>query len=222
MSNPGRSQVQNFSRSLPLFTALKVDRPALDVRVCTICLLLSVFLLLFPVLTKQGSAQDQDDIWEELYTKMADDPIPPEALEAYDCLDITDEIEPDRAVMQYIENVFYEWEEFDAENEKTIQCIFMLHPSPGYLTQWEAWVLLSASSLWEEPVPESSEATTLDASDPRLDLPPAEPPLPPAFELEQESVLGSDERERVTNTTAYPWNNIAFVSNEFPNTRDAH
>ena len=110
---------------------------------------------------------------------MADDPIPLEALEAYDCLDITDKIEPDRAVMQYIENVFYEWEEFDAENEKTIQCIFMLHPSLGYLTRWEAWVLLSASGLWEEPVPESSEATTLDASDPRLDLPPAEPPPPP-------------------------------------------
>jgi V8-like Glu-specific endopeptidase len=158
---------------------------------------------------------------------------------------------PHRLVLQWIENTFYKWKEYDLADGRI--CVLMVLPDPALLTREETQVLLSASRLWQTHAQPRSEAdlAPVDPADPTLHLPPAperriDPSAPdmesqsgsdalehrgvtspsnpdgssvppvyrPGLELEPtpESVIDTDDRDRVFDTTAYPWNTISYVT----------
>ena len=107
--------------------------------------------------------------WRELSQRVADRLIPRGELGVADCPTDVALRRPDRRVIQFIENVFYSWEEYDL---KPVQgqsfCIVMRRPLDQALSAGEAQVLLTASSLWLEPWLRSTEAASLGADHPDL------------------------------------------------------
>jgi VWFA-related protein len=89
--------------------------------------------------------------WPQLPQRVAGHLIPAADLGVKDCpRDLASRV-PSRRVLQYIENVFYSWEEFDlvpAPGEAF--CVVMRRPLNRPLSAAEAQVLLTASSLWLE------------------------------------------------------------------------
>lgn len=179
--------------------------------------------------------------WEELPDRVAEKLVPIEQLRVADWPADPDDVGgAPRTVLQFIENTFYEWQEYDvagSENDPWI-CIHMVRPNAHDLSANEAQVLLSASRLWVEAAALLPDLETLDASDPVFDLDTDEPFLtdeelsrfagvggapvgggdPDIPEGPQpESVIGSDERRRVTNTTSFPWRAITYISNRYSN-----
>jgi V8-like Glu-specific endopeptidase len=128
--------------------------------------------------------------------------------------------------MQYIMNTFYKWNEYDVGNVggKNRFCVVMELPVPTRLSKSEAQVLLSASRLWLESKPDPRDGASLDTSDPELNVPPVEPPSEAGLLLaehtasaaRQGSVIGWDDRRRVTSTTNYPWNTFCYLGTTYP------
>ena len=83
----------------------------------------------------------------------------------------------DRVVMQWIENTFYRWEEYDLGGD--LYCVVMLTPEFLILTVKEAQTLLSASRMWnDQPQPPAAkDALILDANDPSMNFPPVAEPI---------------------------------------------
>jgi VWFA-related protein len=115
-----------------------------------------------------AGAQLQQVAWEDLPERLAGRLIPIEELGVSDCPKDLAQRDPDRRVLQYIENVLYAWEEYDLRASRTF-CIVLQQPLSKALSPGEAQVLLSASGLWmEQQGVISTEAEILDPSDPRL------------------------------------------------------
>lgn len=133
-------------------------------------------------------AQLQQVAWEDLPARMADRLIPVEQMGISECPKDLGARQPDRRVLQYIENVLYSWEEYDLE-PSGLFCVVLQRPLSRVLTAAEAQVLLSASSLWTEQQDAVPEDKAVD--DPCEDslqlipkewVAPADPPkeMPPA------------------------------------------
>jgi hypothetical protein len=81
-----------------------------------------------------------------------------------------------RLVLQFIENSFYQWNEYDLPSGAGRRRfgVEMVRPRRGLLSAYESQVLLSASQLWTDARPVPGAAVVLDPSDPRLSAPPIE------------------------------------------------
>lgn len=107
--------------------------------------------------------------WTELTQRVGDRLIPADQLGVASCPTDVALRRPDRRVLQIIENVFYSWEEHDlAPRPGQSFCLVMRQPFDRPLTAGEAQVLLTASSLWLEPLLRSKEAAQLAEGDPAL------------------------------------------------------
>jgi VWFA-related protein len=107
--------------------------------------------------------------WAELSQKVGDRLIPVDQLGIAACPTDVALRRPDRRVLQVIENMLYSWEEYDlTPTPGQSFCLVMRRPFDRVLTQGEAQVLLTASSLWLEPLLRSHEAAELAADDPAL------------------------------------------------------
>jgi VWFA-related protein len=107
--------------------------------------------------------------WAELPQRVAGRLIPVDQLGVAGCPTDVALRRPDRRVLQIIENVFYSWEEHDLTPIPGQSfCLVMRQPFDRVLAQDEAQVLLTASSLWLEPLLRSKEAAQLAADDPAL------------------------------------------------------
>lgn len=157
------------------------------------------------------------------------------------------ERQPDRVVLQWIENTFYKWQEYDLTDGR--MCILMAVPQEARLTIDQMQTLLSASRIWEvqAQVKGESSLAPLKAADPSLQFPPirrrqidssavdrkpdpqghqgVSSPLnrtadtmsladfhPESADLAPESVIEADDRHRVPDTTAYPFNTIGYLT----------
>ena len=114
-------------------------------------------------------------------------------LPVIDCpLGVADDT-PSHLVVQIIENQLYEWKEYefftgDGEIRLAVE---MIKPEARLLSSTEARVLLNASRLCE-----SATGPGVDAAEP---------------ELMRGAVIGSDDREKINDTTLFPWNNIVYI-----------
>ena len=145
---------------------------------------------------QQATAQEHRVSWEDLAEHVADHLLPLEELSVTECPASLDyEQAPSRSVRQWIENTFYSWTEYQlTPGAEGLFCIVMEEPHSGALSQREAGVLVSASRLWTEAVPEPDDMEILDPDDPRLNLPvleffvqeEAEAEDPPYLEDEQD------------------------------------
>lgn len=182
-------------------------------KICAIIVPL-VFLFYFsiPVWAKVDSVR-----WEDLSEHLAQESIPLLELNVNDCPNDIENLEPSRVIAQIIENTFYLWEEYDILTEDGIDtlCIVMKKPNPGPLSKKESQVLLTASSRWIESQPRPEDAIILDASDPRLNLRPIEN-LNKDKSFLPENIIGDDDRERITDTTTYPWETYCYLELYFP------
>jgi VWFA-related protein len=87
--------------------------------------------------------------WPELPQRVADRLIPAAELGVAGCPNDLALRKPNRRVLQYIENVFYSWEEYDLTPVPGESfCIVMRRPENHPLTTEQSQVLLTASSLW--------------------------------------------------------------------------
>lgn len=82
------------------------------------------------------------------------------------------QIQPDRIVLQWIENTFYKWQEYDLTDGR--MCILMAVPRAARLTIDQMQILLSASRIWQLQAPSRAEASLapVDIADPSLQFPP--------------------------------------------------
>jgi VWFA-related protein len=100
--------------------------------------------------------------WPELAQRVADRLIPRGELGIAGCPTDIALRKPDRRVLQYIENVFYSWEEYDlALTPGQSFCMVLRAPFDQVLSAGEAQVLLTASSLWLEPWVRAAETEGL-------------------------------------------------------------
>lgn len=107
--------------------------------------------------------------WAELPQRVAGRLISAAELGVADCPTNLALRQPDRRILQIIENVFYSWEEYDlTATAGQSYCVVMRRPFERALTAGEAQVLLTASSLWLDPLIRSREASSLAADDPAL------------------------------------------------------
>ncbi|NQT21459.1 MAG: hypothetical protein HQ592_17270 [Planctomycetes bacterium] len=180
--------------------------------------------------------------WEQLPERIAGRLLSVEELAVADCPKGIERSPHARVVLQYIENTLYEWNEYEivGADGKALRCIVMVRPEAGPLSQCEAQVLLSASRLWIEPLPDPADRTALPAWHPSLDRLPVRPsrkPPPPSREPSGEpgglaasgilqeddahagiivnDVINADDRVRITATTEYPYNTLCFAAFEF-------
>jgi len=131
-------------------------------------------------------------------------------------------------------------------NGKSQFCIVVEEPYQMKLLQKDAEVLLKASQQWLKEASGSDEGLMLDASDPILSLPPREKFLSDESKLSAvvapgpdtatglaaggpfqlagktvtgpslQTVIGTDDRVRVTATTTYPWNSACYLGITVP------
>ena len=133
----------------------------------------------------QAFGQVEGVPWEQLPERIAGRLLSAEELAVADCPKGIERSPHARVVLQYIENTLYEWNEYEivGADGKVLCCIVMVRPEPGPLSQCEAQVLLSASRLWIEPLPDPADRTALPAWHPSLDRLPVRPgrkPPPPS------------------------------------------
>ncbi|MCI4625800.1 MAG: hypothetical protein L3V56_07540 [Candidatus Magnetoovum sp. WYHC-5] len=162
---------------------------------------------------------------EDLTKLVSGDLLSAEAINKYSCPDNLSEVAAARKVVQFIENTYYEWDEYEKiANNGSLEffCIKMKAPQSKLLTQYEAQVLLSASGLWME----QANSATGGNNEENYSLPgavilPSDSPslknLVPVKEYDNQlsrNVIGTDERERVASykVMQYPWNTISFAS----------
>jgi V8-like Glu-specific endopeptidase/fibronectin type 3 domain-containing protein len=188
-----------------------------------VCAVVVLFLVLQ---MGQGWAQLEQTNWADLPGKVAAKLVPLETLGIVDCPANLNEAIPSRTVMQVIMNTFYKWNEYDVEQAagKTLFCIVMEEPVHGRLTREQAQVLLSASRLWMEYKPDPKDMEIIPASDPRWNVPPARgfwfagdlaPGAPgnvPDGRPRKGDVFGTDDRQRVTSTTLFPYRTICYTT----------
>jgi len=147
-------------------------------------------------------------------------------IDACECPGDLAALSPDRGVAQWIENTFYEWDEYlvGGDDGSECVCIVMSRPESSVLTASEASTLLSSSMLWiRESLPDPDKMEVVDHDDPSLR---GQAQLPyigddgivsRIYEAPSTREYPSnDDRERVTNTTAYPWNTVAYMQSNFP------
>jgi VWFA-related protein len=111
--------------------------------------------------------------WPELSNHVADRLIPREELGIANCPADVALRTPDRKVLQYIENVFYSWEEHDLTPMPGQSfCVVLRAPFDQVLSTSEAQVLLTASSLWIDPWvrPAGAESLAAGGSLPRSSI----------------------------------------------------
>lgn len=135
-----------------------------------------------------------------------------------DCPENIDDHEPSRVVMQYIDNTFHRWSEYDLKTGE----MFLVLEKPEYrqLSAEEAKILLDQSVKWKEQVPVTDQGYTLEPDDPKLDVPPVPMPLIEPGQIVIEAVIGEDERKRVQDDyeiESYPWHTIGYILNEYEN-----
>jgi V8-like Glu-specific endopeptidase len=180
----------------------------------TTILLVVLFCFSSPVWAEMDSVR-----WEDLPEHLAQESIQLLELNVSDCPKDIENLEPSRVVAQVIENTFYLWEEYEILTNDGIEtlCIVMKKPNRGPLSKKESQVLLTASSRWTESKPRPEDAIILDASNPGLNLQPVERLLNDKDEpFQPENVIGPDDRERITDTTTYPWNTHCYLELYFP------
>ena len=147
--------------------------------------------------------------WEDIADHLIEKSIPLIQLNLCDFPNNTQNIEPDRVVSQIIENTYYLWEEFDIiMGEDACMCIFMKKPNPGPLSAHEAQVLLTGSMLWRTSITNTEKRLKYNLNEFHPENENIEPFRP-------EAVIGTDDRIRITNTTAFPWNTHCFLDITF-------
>ena len=123
-----------------------------------------------------------------------------------------EEKEPSRTVMQYIDNTFHRWSEYELESGE--MCIVLEKPEYKQLAEDEARRLLEESSKWKEQVPETDQGYTLEPDDPKLDVSPVPMPREDESQVGINAVIGEDERERVQDdyeVESHPWHTIGYI-----------
>jgi len=181
--------------------------------------IIGILLILLVCLSKPACGKPECVGWDDLATHLAAESTPLLELDLYDCPEEVEELEPSCTVAQIIENTFYLWKEYEIEmDDGSIGfCIEMKKPKSAPLSAEEAQVLLTASSLWKESQPGLKDTIILEPSD--LNLRRRVINESPVYETKQfkpESVIGSDNRTRITNTTVFPWNTHCFLMSDFP------
>lgn len=139
-----------------------------------VCLVILVVSTLFPL---QVLSQQLENaiLWKNLANHIADKNLPSVKMNVADCPKTFDTERPNRMTVQWIENTFYKWKEFDFNTDQV--CLVLLKPEPQFLSKQEAQVLLRASQIWMLKQPAFSDDTSiLDSSDPSLDLIPVNVP----------------------------------------------
>lgn len=159
-----------------------------------------------------GAAELQRVSWEDLPERVSELLVPVNQLGIVECPAGLDESQPSRTVLQYIENTFYKWHEYDLG--KAGFCIVMERPKRQQLTSGEAQVLLSASRLWAIAEPDPADEIRLAPDDPDLDLPTTYRFLDDGGPR-PEVVIGADERTLVDDTTVFPYNGVCYLSNQY-------
>lgn len=158
--------------------------------------------------------------WSELGAHVADRLIPLSELSLRDWSEKAGVDErPARTVVQVIENVVYEWQEFDdvgADGVRRVR-LRMIQPELRDLTIEEAQLLLTASAGWMESVDKNAPQSYVVDANLQPVLPVREPFLSDdglyRFDAgAPKSVIGTDDRRRVTNTTEFPWRAICHLS----------
>lgn len=130
---------------------------------------------LFAVSALPSRAEVRQVSWPELPQRVAERLIPQEELGVASCPTDVALRRPDRRVLQYIENTFYHWDEYDLTPAPGQSfCVVLRRPVDQVLTAGEAQVLLTASSLWLEPWLRSAEAASLAADHPDLQRSPVD------------------------------------------------
>ncbi len=178
--------------------------------------------------------------WAELPERVADQLVPADQLRLADWSEARGASDPQPAiVLQYIENTFYQWEEhkMPANDGEMRVSIRMIRPQALDLTIEEAQVLLSGSRLYLDGLASTRQAQTLDPDDPEFDAddddiytdgdPGAFDPTidpdglfdegPDGDEAVARQVNGADNRQRVGDTTAFPYRTISYMRSEYPN-----
>lgn len=150
--------------------------------------------------------------------------------------DLTDT--PFEIVIQWIENTFYKWKEYNLPGGDI--CIVMVEPHSYPLKQEEARVLLKASSLWQTPqnyhvgnveLVDGSDPSLQAESMPLIELPPwksgvkrpdgnrveavaspVNPDLKSGNTRTPQTIIAIDDRIEVGDTKKYPYNTICYLS----------
>lgn len=188
---------------------------------------LSPLLLLpiFVVILLVGKTHGAGVSWEELADHLNEEELlPMEALNLVEGPAGMEKGTPDRGVIQWIENTFYSWDEYDLADDDGVTrlSIVMRQPFERALSTEEARLLLSASNLWKRHLQlDPKDAEVLDPDDPSLDG-----KTRPMFRAEEDQSLdgekvfpNDDDRTRVTNTNTFPFNATTYMSMDFPQGR---
>jgi V8-like Glu-specific endopeptidase len=120
--------------------------------------------------------------------------------------------EPSRVVLQYIDNVFHRWSEFD-DSDGGAMAIVLEAPERRVLSASEAEELLLRSGSWMDQQPVAASLPWEEVEE--LDVPP-DTPFVVEPGLFAETVIGADDRVRVTDTQSFPWNTVGYVLNRYP------
>ncbi|MCI4627244.1 MAG: hypothetical protein L3V56_14965, partial [Candidatus Magnetoovum sp. WYHC-5] len=153
---------------------------------------------------------------DDLYEKVNDKLIWSKGLEQYKCSTDYTGVTPTRRVVQFIENTFYEWyeyEKFNSKGELESFCIDILKPQNKILTQHEAQILLSSSKLWEEQYSKFNAQLLPDATKISPDDPLVKEGKSVGYNTYKRTVTGTDDRKRVSKSalTQYPLNTVSFL-----------
>lgn len=154
---------------------------------------------------------------------------------------------PSRVVLQIIDNVFHKWSEYDVQDtgvrfivqHEPIAGPLNAEEAERLLAASSGWMegavvspdgyslsvddpRLGLPPLQAEPFDGSglsaTDALGADvAAPPVATVPPDWELLGPSPDIAPQIVIGTDDRVRVTNTTAYPWSTIGYVGVVFPN-----
>lgn len=126
-----------------------------------------------------------------------------------------------RVVMQHLGGELVVWREYPIADDSGsgLYCVVQEKPSSKTLTVPEARALMASSSSAADRQPAAATGNTVRPDDSRLNLDFESTDRHGVRDGEAGAayVLGSDDRERVNDSTSFPWNTIAFVSTTFPN-----
>lgn len=139
---------------------------------------LTLFLIPLCFLPVTASAELKNAVtWEELPAHMEGKPVTELTFSLEKCPLTLDKNKHDRLTIQWIENTYYKWREYDlTENTR---CVIMDKPYSLILSAPSAETLLNASQLWQNTISTqvSENAIILDQNDPSLRLEPVPVPI---------------------------------------------
>jgi len=185
----------------------------------SLAFVLRISLLVAVQSARPANADMEAVCWEDLPEHLARESVPLLEVNVCDCPEDILQLEPSSVIAQIIENTFYLWQEYDVVtvDGSLARCVLMKKPEPSFLSAQKAQVLLTASSRWDSVAPPWEDAEVVDSTDLWLD--------PVIAEIGREetgrecfvmTIVGNDDRQRITETTCLPWNTHCYLRLDFP------